>query len=101
MGSGLDLLRLLEPAVRPDGAVGSGRSAGQPFASPIEQQSFEQLLDQASVMEGTVNKTTNMGEQTTAPVTALSPLNDLSRVDRIENASLRSLFGVQATPPAV
>ena len=46
MGTGVDLLKLLEPVVRPGGLPGpKGAGAG---SGPIETRSFESLLSEAS-----------------------------------------------------
>jgi hypothetical protein len=87
-----ELLRMLEPAVRPIGGAAPVRAL-KPAQQPIEQQSFEALLDQA--------KEINVGDEApgempvgkaSKPIAAVSPLAGLSQFDRIENASLRELF---------
>lgn len=89
MGSGVDLLRLLEPATRP---AGTPARASCPTA-PIESRSFESLLEQAR--ETATRETDGEPETQAAPPASKTagPLSDLARVDRIENGSLRQLIG--------
>lgn len=76
-----DLLRMLEPAVRPVGPAGA--SAIRQSAAPFEGKSFETLLQEAQAG----------AEEPTSP-TSPRPnlLQPLSQIDAVENASLRSLI---------
>ena len=105
MNVNADLLRLLEPTVRPSGAPGAQRGVDS-AKPPIEQRSFESLLDEARdlsledltalLSEGDLESTPASAE-TSKPVsepdqnTTADLLKSLSGLDRIENASLRSL----------
>lgn len=107
MSNSLDLLRMLEPAVRPGGA---GAPAGAPQRVPFEEQSFESLLQEMQGVSGERGTTPGMagtagirgadeslsaepdettGGAGTPRVNLLSPLSDL---DAISNASLRDLI---------
>ncbi len=81
------LLRMLEPAVRPI-AGASATTPTAPGKPPIEQQSFEALLEAAKQADATDNTESTDAAKPTAP----SPLASLAQVDRIENASLRDLL---------
>lgn len=93
MVNGSELLRMLEPAVRPGGLPGPVR---QPTV-PIEARSFDSLLEEA--------RQTGAGQQQAdegaapSPVAEAAgpappkPMAELAQVDRIENASLRRLVG--------
>jgi len=88
---GTDLLRMLEPAVRPGNVPASQAQVRQ----PIEGRSFESLLDEAQQMDGSEPADTNAGEKASPPKGA-GPLGGLSQVDRIENASLWKWLGGQS-----
>lgn len=98
MGNGVDLLRMLEPAVRPVTPVSSSGSPPKvrPDAVPIESRSFDELLDQARQMTTTAPEG-GADEQGSGAVGELrgrvGAMADLVRVDRIENDSLRILIG--------
>lgn len=78
----VNLLRMLEPAVRPVDVGPS--SAAQRL--PIEERSFESLLmDARSAAEVG-------GEVVAAEPPKVSPLSPLSGLDAIESASLRNLI---------
>ncbi|MEM6551915.1 MAG: hypothetical protein AAF750_07285 [Planctomycetota bacterium] len=84
------LLRMLEPAVRPVATPPTGTSA-KPVNTPFESQSFDQLLQQA----GTNPSNTSNTEQAPPTTEAAKPTNTfqpLSGIDRIENQSLRDLI---------
>ena len=84
MNTGVELLRMLEPAVRPGGLPGPQRT-GQ---TPIETRSFESLLEEAR------SATTPVGdEETTGKKAVNDPLRALSRVDLIDNAALLRIIG--------
>ena len=92
MADGAQLLRLLDPIVRPDGRMGQVR-APQDTALPIESRSFDSLLQEARAMAtdgfnglhpGEVGDV-HSGEATPKEPGLLKPLG---QVERIENASL-------------
>lgn len=83
MGTSVDLLRMLEPAVRPTGPAPS-RTAD---TLPLEARSFESLLEEArSAAEPEPTSETRATDQTKA--TKSDPLAALGGLDRIENESL-------------
>jgi len=98
----MELLRLLEPAVRPDGV--SSRS--QPVSAPIESRSFDSILTEARDLSQTfdlnqagttqTNDTAQVNQSQGAPESqrheGVGALASLARVDRIENAALRQLI---------
>lgn len=89
MSNSGDLLRMLEPAVRPVATPGNGATA-QPASATFESQSFEQLLDIAQQSQETANLSTEPGESP-----APDPLASLSRIDAVNNASLRRILHPQ------
>jgi len=92
MGQSEDLLRLLEPAVRPGNLPATAR-AGQP---PIEQRSFEALLQEAQQGEPASLResvTTSAPAESARHPNTGAIFTQLAGVDRIENASLRTLVG--------
>ncbi len=89
--NGVDLLRMLEPAVRP---VGAGGPSG-PKRLPIEDRSFESLLvDARSAGE-------SGGGTEAAEPQKLDPLESLSGLGAIESASLRNLIASRAPASGV
>ena len=86
------LLRMLEPAVRPVAPPegGAARSANV----PIEQQSFDALLAEAQQADEPA-ATGEAAELASDAVAGTSPnlLGPLSQMGAIENASLRALVG--------
>lgn len=81
------LLRMLEPAVRPVPAPeGGGASPGR---APIEQQSFEALLAEATAATEPGGDDAASASDRPARGNLLGPL---SQVGAIENASLRALI---------
>ncbi len=112
MGHESDLLRMLEPVVRPDGVSGvsgaSGvghRARGQGHDQPIETRSFESILEQANQMaieeqddptqpdkEPFLSRDTAMSNDTNPSSPPRDAFNPLSGIDRIENSSLRDLI---------
>ena len=88
MADGAQLLRLLEPVVRPDGQIGPVRGP-QEQALPIEARSFESLLRQAQSMsmDGAAEKVGASG-----PAGQAQWLAPLVEADRIENESIRGLL---------
>lgn len=93
MSNSLELLRMLEPAVRP-GQSGSA-PASESHRQPIEQRSFESLLQdvQTLAQQGepmlSAEPDEAAGGAGKSQVNLLSPLSDL---DAISNASLRELI---------
>lgn len=90
------LLRLLEPAVRPDGGkFTQGTGGPAPGAQPFEQTPFEKLLKDARGPAETAqladNAASNAGRegQGTGIEKQADPLAKLGDMDRIENAALR------------
>ncbi len=83
MGTSVDLLRMLEPTVRPTGQAPS-RTAE---TLPLEARSFESLLEEArSATEPEPISEVQATDQTKA--TKSNPLAALGGLDRIENESL-------------
>jgi hypothetical protein len=92
MGAGpADLLRMLEPAVRP---VGPGRCTTP--RQPVESQSFESLLQEAKQTDaeaGPADADTNADAAVKSDSPrGPGPLSELSRLDAIENSALRQLL---------
>ena len=90
MSNSGDLLRMLEPTVRPVASPGTG-AASQPAPTTFESQSFEQLLDIAQQAQDPMNPTAETPESS-----APDPLASLSRIDAVSNASLRRILHPQA-----
>jgi hypothetical protein len=90
----LNLLRLLEPAVRPGGLAGPGKTPRE----PIEQRSFESLLEEAGEPEpDDTTEKDGMDEAMASaqPKKSQGLLGQLAQFDRIENPSLRRLIAGQ------
>lgn len=96
MTDSLDLLRMLEPTVRPDGVTGSKATGPRP---PIESESFERLLQEAQAMQ----EDTMVQQREESPMRAESVasssqamegrlLPGLTGFEQVENASLRELL---------
>ena len=91
-----NLLRLLEPAVRP----GNLPASAKPANTPIEQRSFESLLEEAqslnvpSPAEPALADLTEMPAEGGEPAVKIpaGPLAQLGQIDRIDNPSLRRLI---------
>lgn len=83
MGRESDLLRMLEPAVRPGGLTASQR----PTTRPIEDKDFESLLAEARAQPAAEAEPQTLDQ----PARGHDPLRSLAGTDRIENASLRQL----------
>ena len=88
MSTGVELLRLLEPTVRPGGLQGPKSAPTE----PIESRSFESLLEEAKATAATTT-TESMNETTTKPSRQNDPLGALARVDLIDNAALLRIIG--------
>jgi hypothetical protein len=82
MSNAVQLLSMLEPAVRPGGLPGPTRAG----VEPIESRSFESLLDEAKAKP-------TAGETAAPAKVAADPLRALSRVDLIDNAALLRIIG--------
>jgi len=92
MGQGVDLLRLLEPAVRPGGLPGAAKAP----TPPLEQRDFEALLAEARQDPGPAAAAAPAADDAAAAPAATpkaAPLAPLGQIDRIENRSLRALIG--------
>ncbi|QQE11195.1 hypothetical protein JD969_17110 [Planctomycetota bacterium] len=89
--NGTDLLRMLEPAVRPVNVADShsAKAANQPF----ERQDFDQLLHEAKLITAPMDSSVKTDSQTSAVSDSQANiLSDLSRIDSVENASLRAIL---------
>lgn len=100
MTQGADLLRLLEPAVRPVSPVkpasgGSGASGVTSGELPFEAQDFDSLL--ASARDGFQTQDAPAEEQNEVsnPPQPPGPLDALADFGRIENPGLRELLAQQ------
>jgi hypothetical protein len=89
MGTSIDLLKMLEPSVRPAGAGGPSKAAGKP---PLEAQSFESLLEAAQGLPDGDEADSTAAGVTDAKPKKCNPLGSLGGMDRIENESLRQLI---------
>ncbi|MEM1109910.1 MAG: hypothetical protein AAGH99_14595 [Planctomycetota bacterium] len=101
MSQGADLLRLLEPTVRPVSPVKptSAPAKGAAGELPFEAQDFDTLL--ASAREGTLTpdasaEPQNTGDQPQSP----GPLDALADFGRIENPGLRELLAQRTNTDA-
>ncbi len=81
------LLRMLEPAVRP----GNLPAPTRPATPPVEQRDFETLLQEATAQ---VSGTNDEGapDAGRTPKDSPDPLAPLGTLGRIENQSLRQLL---------
>lgn len=85
-----NLLRLLEPAVRP----GNLPRSAQPTSTPIETRSFDSILEEAQHL-GEAPGATPASESegaSAAPKKQAGPLAGLGNIDCVENAGLRDLL---------
>ena len=96
MGTATDLLRMLEPAVRPAGIPGASRPAP---SIPIESESFESLLDKAhaiSAAEATPEAEAIAGDpeqdDKAKDRVGAGRAGHLGLLNRIDNSSLRVLL---------
>lgn len=84
-----NLLRLLEPAVRP----GNIPRTAQPTSTPIETRSFDSILEEAQTMNSeTGNEKADGVDEGVAPPKPASPLAGLGHIDCVENAGLRDML---------
>ena len=103
MATSDDLLRMLEPTVRPVAVPNNGGS--RPPQLPLESRSFESLLDQVRNQDPVVGDSAALrrgpgpverietGPVEAPPATAQTNLlKGLSNVDAVDNASLRELI---------
>lgn len=95
MGIESNLLRSLEPIVRPDGASRPRLENTDPARNqPFEARGFDSLLEEAQQAAQPLDETVG-GEPTTADEPTkrpgTTPPSPFTGVDRIENASLRLL----------
>jgi hypothetical protein len=89
MMSGVDLLRMLEPAVRPVGPGGSSEASGR---VPLEAQDFDALLAEAG-RAGTVGESAEPhAGNDPASKPDRDPLSPLAALGSIGNASLRAMI---------
>ncbi|MEM8495765.1 MAG: hypothetical protein AAF663_10305 [Planctomycetota bacterium] len=89
MGTSDDLLRALNPAVRPVGPATPTRGSTTPV--PFEQQSFDELLTAFGQSQPQEQPTPNAGTPVAESTDAAEPPATLD-LTRIENASLRTLI---------
>jgi hypothetical protein len=92
MTQGADLLRLLEPAVRP---VAQPASANPPGKATFEASRFEELLADAQLAhDPSQPQETNLtpSDPTEKPTPSFDPLAALADLGQIENPSVRSLM---------
>lgn len=96
MGIESHLLRMLEPAVRPDGVTDPSRKAQVPF----EARDFDSLLAEARDLVEQSTQPQQQQQSQTEQATS-HPLGALSDVRHIENQSLRQLMAgeTQRTQP--
>ena len=93
MANGTDLLRMLEPAVRPIQLPnGSDVLSVNP---PFEKQDFDQLLHEAKMMTAIPAIDSQPADiDANQKELQVNVLSELSRIDSIENASLREILNV-------
>ena len=90
MGDGIALLRMLEPAVRPDGIDGRAIGAAPPV-EPIESRGFEAILADVA---GPVSDTVTASDLAPDP----GPLETLADLDWIENGTVRDWLQHRVAP---
>ncbi len=104
MASATDLLRLLEPTVRPAGLPGA---ATLPTSAAESGRSFEALLAEKTAVPGSASAPatplpgTPVAEDLPHSANAVggnlaTPLAALAGIDRVENPALRSILGRHA-----
>lgn len=94
MASGAELLRMLEPAVRP----GNLPALQRPAAQPLEARSFDELLSEArasasneATMAGGADESATVKDETNADALKRDLVRQLAQFDRIDNAALRDI----------
>ncbi|QDU33173.1 hypothetical protein KS4_12180 [Poriferisphaera corsica] len=88
---------MLEPAIRPVRTSSADQTSAP--KQPFEKSDFDQLLKDAQ--EITLAKPVQTNTQKTQSAATQLPANvlsDLSRIDSVENASLRSILNANMTP---
>ncbi|MEM6332716.1 MAG: hypothetical protein AAF823_05190 [Planctomycetota bacterium] len=91
MADASQLLRLLEPAVRP---VTGGATGGQPAPAAFEGQSFDDLLADAQQTRGT---TASTDATPAAPDDSATRSTSLPGLGAIENPSLARMLAERAS----
>jgi len=93
LGKESDLLRMLEPAIRPV-MTPAGSSQNVTRRLPFEQNDFESLLDDALINQQTQQVNGHVVQETGQSAGGREPgmLLPLGQLDQIENASLRNLI---------
>ncbi|MEM8739838.1 MAG: hypothetical protein AAGG38_15355, partial [Planctomycetota bacterium] len=100
MTQSADLLRLLEPAVRPVAPASAVRPAATPPGqTPFEAQDFDTLLAQARTSVDPAETDPAYPNPAAAP--APGPLDALAHVGRIENPGLRALLALHQPAPGI
>jgi len=89
--NGFNLLRLLEPAVRPDGVAGRAPGAA-PAQQPLEGQDFATLLQQAQSGSSPAAGTEAQPPTGTSPP-ARPATNPLAQLNDVENPSVLRIAG--------
>lgn len=103
--SSSQLLKMLEPALRPVAAPAAAEGVLRPS---FENTSFEMLLQEARALEtGPIDQAGALGDphhaaeaQGVGPASTAGPLAALATIDRIENAALRRLLAQAADTSA-
>lgn len=90
MSDPTNFLRLLEPAVRPDGVAGRAPGAPPPQA-PLEGQDFASLLNQARGTGANQPAVADAAQQSTQDTNVSPRPNPLAQLNDIQNASLLEL----------
>lgn len=100
MSNNADLLRLLEPTVRPIAQPTASPRVGN---SPFEQQDFDSLLSSFQDPDFNPAPETGVATETQAPPQPgkhAGPLAELADIGRIENSTLRNLLAQRLTTDA-
>ena len=95
MSNESDLMRMLEPAVRPGGIPGP--TANKVRSGPIETRDFVSLLAEAQQETVTDNDQDKTATEPDNKATEKALISQLSQVDRVENSSLIGLIGNHST----
>ncbi len=93
MGS-IDLIRMLEPVTRPDGVKGIAPGSQSEPRVPLEQQSFEMLLEEA---QGEGGQRMTDGMDAVGQSEKSNSLGVLGGLNRVDNASLANLIARHRT----
>jgi len=90
-----DLLRMLEPVMRPDGLPGRSSAPTEPF----ESRSFDSILDEARRFDlGGGEALTQTQTPSADQPRQVDMLSQLGQVDRIANPTLLQLIDRNAMP---